>query len=198
MTSTFTSYPLPQVSSNKTPYIYQRRSQLLLSLELTQLSRHKKAVARHAVEENNVRTSNEIASATQLTAFSDENTKLKSDITLLTDQLTTMNWRMACTIMQLDLASANLRVFTCTHKSFEDIPDGPSSTREKRDWLIADEAFTACKGDEGFLKEYFDARDEQVNHHRAHEKIRQGRGSLVRDIRKELRDADRRREVVSN
>jgi hypothetical protein len=104
-----------------------------------------------------------------------------------------MKQDIAWAISDLDLASANLRVFTCYHHCLPDIPDGYNSTRQKTDWLVADELFEKYKGDEEFMEEYLENRDAVLAHHRAHEKARQGRGSWSSDIKKVFRQADFRR-----
>jgi hypothetical protein len=100
---------------------------------------------------------------------------------------------LASTIADLDLASTDIRVFTCVHHALGNIPDGQNSTREKTDWLIADELFARFRHDEAFMKEYFNERDHVLAHHRAHERVYQGRGSWASDIEIDFRDANWRR-----
>jgi hypothetical protein len=98
----------------------------------------------------------------------------------------------AWTITSLDLADSKMRIFSCTHIALNKLPDSNHATSLKTMGDIATELFNAYHGDEGFLKDYECARQYAIDHHRAHERIGQGRGkssSVLKKICMSLRIA---------
>ncbi|KAH4250592.1 hypothetical protein HBH69_227410 [Parastagonospora nodorum] len=118
-----------------------------------------------------------------------ENTKLKEEIRNLKKDI-------ANNITDLDLADADWRVFTCRHDTFNAIPDGRNSTREKTMRVIATEIFLDHANDAEFMREYNDSRAVILNHHRAHERVNQGRGDWASNLKDELYQVDQRRGLV--
>lgn len=75
------------------------------------------------------------------------------------------------------------RVFTCRHETLKNIPDDLNSTREKTAGVVANEFFRDYAYDSDFMREYNDARATILNHHRAHERIKQGRGEYADNLK---------------
>lgn len=128
--------------------------------------------------------------------------RLKGDITKLRTEKKDLHKHskalkadIAYYITQLDLADANLRVFTCRHESTDNIPDGQNTTREKTAALIATEFFKDWDNDDDFIKEYNAMRQYCLEHHRAHERANQGRGDLSWKLRNTLLEVDARRGI---
>lgn len=105
-------------------------------------------------------------------AFSQSDSELRRDIRAL-------NSHIATCITDLDLAQAGLRVFTCTHRIYRDIPDGENSIQGKCAGTIATELFRRCASDREFIREYMRARGRIIGHHKAHERAHQGRGDYA-------------------
>jgi hypothetical protein len=95
----------------------------------------------------------------------------------------------------MDLAAADMRVFTCRHRSFRDIPDGAHSTCEKHARVIASDFFHEYQYDDEFIQEYNKARAFTLDHHRAHEAINQGRADWASNLKAELERLDTGRGV---
>jgi hypothetical protein len=143
--------------------------------------------------ENNSHTNNQLAITSSTSV---ENDKLKGDIGNLNEKIRDLKRDLAFYITDLDLAHAGLRVFTCCHDTFNTIPDGKNSTREKGCGIIANDGFLDFANDPEFMKEYNDARAVVLNHHRAHERINQGRGDWSGHLKDELYRVDHKRGVL--
>jgi hypothetical protein len=126
----------------------------------------------------------------QATTVSAENTKLKADITDLNKKIRSLRWDIGFYITDLDLAAADMRVFTCRHRKFSDIPDAAHSTREKNAWVVACDFFNEYQYDNEFLAEYNQARSFTLKHHRAHEAVSQGRADWSSNLKAELERID--------
>jgi hypothetical protein len=139
--------------------------------------------------------SNHEANSTQEAHATSENNKLKETIDTLNHRLNGLRLNMARHITELDLAKGGIRVFNCDHYHFRDVPDGRNSTRELCFNTIADELFQDWMNDTKFIKEYNNARRMLLAHHRAHEKVAEGRGVASWRMKKEFTTIDEKRGV---
>jgi hypothetical protein len=137
-------------------------------------------------------------SHTQAANLSTENSKLKSDIEDLNTKIRDLKWDIGFYITDLDLTAAHMRVFTCRHRNFSDIPDGRHSTREKTAGVVAWQFFQDYQRDDEFIERYNDARQFTLEHHRAHEAINQGRATWASELKIELERIDRNRGVATS
>lgn len=113
----------------------------------------------------------------------------------LENQRRTWKLNLAKYITELDLADANLRVFTCSHNALSSIPDDKNATREKSASLIATDIFKDWVIDAESMEEYNYERQYFLSHHRAHEAVNQGRGDPSWKLKNELVRIDSRRGV---
>lgn len=86
-------------------------------------------------------------------------------------------------ITHLDLAYEEFRVYTCSHKDPERLPDGNKSTREHDASSLAWEMFGAWQHDSVFRDEYCRFRAKLYAHHYWHEKYDPGRGNHAWEIK---------------
>ncbi|KAF2249122.1 hypothetical protein BU26DRAFT_564795 [Trematosphaeria pertusa] len=121
--------------------------------------------------------------------------KLKQENTSLAYQINTLKKGIGYYITELDLADAGLRVFNCRHERISAIPDGENTTREKTAGFVANEFFRDWERDGEFLNEYMNARLTILKHHRAHERVNQGKGASSSRLLDQLRRVDYRRDV---
>jgi chromosome segregation ATPase len=82
--------------------------------------------------------------------------------------------KVARYISQLDVMGRGFRTFNCSHSSLDDIPDSSPSTQLIVPSRLALTMFSDWKGDEVFMKEYAIARQTSVDHHKAHERAKEG------------------------
>jgi hypothetical protein len=126
----------------------------------------------------------------QATTVSTEDAKLKAEIKDLSKKIRSLKWDIGFYITDLDLAAADMRVFTCRHRKFSDIPDAAHSTREKHAGVVAFDFFNEYQYDNEFLAEYNQARSLTLKHHRAHEAVSQGRADWSSNLKTELERID--------
>jgi predicted RNase H-like nuclease (RuvC/YqgF family) len=132
----------------------------------------------------------------QGTPLQSENNKLKSDIVALNSRLDTIRSNMAYNITMFDVAWDGWRLFNCNHANFRDIPDGQNSSYESlssSDIIIR--LLEEWVNDGKFVKEYNDVRRTILQHHRAHERVPQGKGVASYRIKNEFVKADQRRGI---
>jgi hypothetical protein len=137
-------------------------------------------------------------SYTQAANLSTENSKLKADVEDLNTKIRDLKWNIGFYITDLDLTAAHMRVFTCRHHDFSDIPDGRHSTREKTARVVACQFFQDYQRDKEFIERYNDARRFTLEHHRAHEAINQGRANCTSELKMELERVDHNRGVATS
>ena len=114
-----------------------------------------------------------------------QNTALRSENEDLDYEIRRMLADIAYYITQLDLAYAGYRVFDCVHDQLSDIPDRKNSTKQNSIDHVVMQLYRDYAKNTTFLKRYTEARQDVLDHHRAHERARQGRGSRSYDIRDE-------------
>jgi hypothetical protein len=136
---------------------------------------------------------NQLVSVRQVSNFNSENNKLKADIMHLKSKIRNLHWSIALCIADLDIVNADYRVFTCTHARLNGIPDGNNTTREKPVWMVADETFNSNASDANFMVEYNNAKAFVLDHHRAHERVNQGRGEFASTLKNEFLGVDDKR-----
>ncbi|KAJ4361974.1 hypothetical protein N0V83_010915 [Neocucurbitaria cava] len=82
----------------------------------------------------------------------------------------------------LDMADAGYRHFTCAHDNLGNVPDGRNTTQQAKAFTVATMLFKEWQHDKYFIEQYIQTRVYQVEHHRAHEKVNQGRGDFSENI----------------
>ncbi|KAH7082357.1 hypothetical protein FB567DRAFT_447955 [Paraphoma chrysanthemicola] len=138
----------------------------------------------------------QFASSAQDAHLTTENARLEDEIQLHQSKINALRSKMAYNITQLDLAWDGWRLFNCQHAKLQDIPDMNHSTRERtqeadiimgllEDWM----------DDDKFIKEYSNERRYILQHHRAHERVPQGRAVMSFRIKKEFVKADEKRGI---
>ncbi|CAO2653255.1 Nn.00g026660.m01.CDS01 [Neocucurbitaria sp. VM-36] len=123
----------------------------------------------------------------------DDITKLRNGKQELEKSINSLKLDIAFYITQMDLVGC--RVFTCKHNDLSSVPDGQNSTRENAVWHIASEFFRDWENDNEFIEEYNGVRGYFLDHHRAHERVNQGRGDFSGQLHHRFLDLDGRRGV---
>ncbi|KAF1842962.1 uncharacterized protein K460DRAFT_340560 [Cucurbitaria berberidis CBS 394.84] len=127
----------------------------------------------------------------QLARLKGDITKLKKDKEDLGRSIHVLKGNIAYYITHLDLADANFRVFACRHEGGLDaVPDKQNTTRQKTALQIATEFFKEYADDGHFISEYHDVRQYLLEHHRAHERVGQGRGSSSGRLKDKMIEVD--------
>ncbi len=116
----------------------------------------------------------------QNTVLHQQNINLKADISEF--------------IAALDiLLHSDMRVFTCRHKQLGAIPDGQNSSTERTEHFVTKGLLQKWETDAEFMSEYNIARQCMLDHHRAHERVNQGRGGWSEDLKDEFLALDYKR-----
>ncbi|KAF1958315.1 hypothetical protein CC80DRAFT_546556 [Byssothecium circinans] len=104
---------------------------------------------------------------------------------------------VAYKLNQFDLADEAFRVFDCKHPGgYGTIQvGGLNSTQKKATWKIMDELFFLLQGNVSFMKAYESNRQSIIRHHKAHERISQGRGDHSGKVRARFATDDERRGI---
>jgi chromosome segregation ATPase len=163
------------------------------------------------LEDENKRLKSEISTLTteiincsgirvEFDTLQDANHKLRSEVTTLTTKLancrtenadhksevSALKYHIACCIADLDICCNEdyVRVFTCHHDHLSHVPDGNHSTREKAYGVLAWDLYGELRWDADFMKDYMNARQYILDHHRAHERVKQGRANYAWYIKK--------------
>lgn len=122
--------------------------------------------------------------------------RLKKDVKAQNDKISALKRDIAFYVTHLDLAAEDIRVYTCGHDDLRNILNDQNATREKNAAIVATEFFRDWEDDADFLVKYNAARQCVLDHHRAHERMKQGRGDGSGYIKGELIGVDHRRGVV--
>jgi hypothetical protein len=134
--------------------------------------------------------------APEIDRLKSEVAKLRREAKDKKDQIFMLKRDIAFYITHLDLANKGSRVYTCWHDNISNIiNDGQNITCQKNAGLVANDFFSDWAEDKDFLEEYNSARQHVLNHHRAHESMKPGRGDGSGWIRDELNQVDHRRRV---
>jgi hypothetical protein len=140
--------------------------------------------------------SSQSTSGNQEAQLASKNAELKDTTEALKYKIDTLRSNMAYQVAQLDIASEGWRLFNCAHENFRDIPDGANSTREVSNTKqICQELLEDWVSDEKFIKKYNNERRTILQHHRAHERVNQGRGVASFRIKSEFVKLDEKRGI---
>ncbi|KAH7070658.1 hypothetical protein BKA63DRAFT_420428 [Paraphoma chrysanthemicola] len=135
-------------------------------------------------------------STAQDTRLMAENARLKDDCQFYTSKINALRSNMAYNITQFDLAWDGWRLFNCQHAKLQDIPDVNHSTRERPLWTdVIMGLLEDWMGDDKFIKEYNNERRYVLQHHRAHERVPQGKAVASFRIKNEFVKADQKRGI---
>ena len=148
------------------------------------------------LNENKARETTASSNHAQVLNFTTQNNQLKTQTQALEQNVSNLKFNIGIYITLLDLAESGFRVFTCRHKKFADIPDANHCTREQTAGLVGHEVFRDWKNDEEFMAEYNAARVFVLEHHRAHERVGQGRANAAWELKREMARVDEVRRVV--
>lgn len=120
---------------------------------------------------------------------------LQSQKQELEKSIKTAKANVAYYITYLDMVDDGHRVFTCSHDDLGNVPDGRNTTQQVFPSTVATMLFKSWQHDEDFMKTYSYTTWYQLEHHRAHEKVNQGRGDFSADIYQTFLAIDLKRKV---
>ncbi|KAI4960265.1 hypothetical protein J4E86_001887 [Alternaria arbusti] len=133
--------------------------------------------------------------APEIDRLKTEVTKLSKEVKGKKDQVPRLKRDIAYYIAHLDLAYRDARVYTCGHNNLNNIVQDTNETRQWDEASVAEEFFRDWEEDAEFVVEYNSARQHILNHHRAHESMKRGRGDGSGWIRDEFLHVDSKRRV---
>jgi hypothetical protein len=124
--------------------------------------------------------------------------KLKEERKAHQDTLHDYRCDTAEMITHLDLMKKGMRIYNCGHNDMRDLFDDQKSTMVYDAATIARDLFMDWCDDEQFVKVYTAYRRELLKHHRAHERVHEGRGVASWMLKKEFVALDEKRGVPIN
>jgi alpha-N-acetylglucosamine transferase len=122
-------------------------------------------------------------------------TRLKAESKEQKDSIAALKRDVALYFANLDLAAANVRVYTCKHRDLRNIRHDQNETKQKKVCLVSDEFVGLWKTDMEFLEQYNSIRQGILGHHRAHECMHIGRGNSSQHVKNVFVKVDQRRGV---
>ena len=125
------------------------------------------------------------------------NDKAKKQNEELAKKLTSVLYYMGCYVTDLDLVSEEVRIYKCEHDDISNIPYKVQHTQQKEVWMVSNDIYRQLKDEEGFLNAYMYARQNILDHHRAHEKIGHWKGDSSKQIKWLLKNVDQKRSAVT-
>lgn len=109
--------------------------------------------------------------------LNEENRMLLDDKKYLKRKLKDLKIDLAWFFANIDMAEAGFRIFACKHDDLSKIPDKENTTRLCSISYAARRFFKYWRDDQYFADEYEDARCCVIQHHEAHERVKQGKGT---------------------
>ena len=128
-------------------------------------------------------------------ALRGESDKLREEKQALREEISGRIAYMANMVTKLDLAKQGIRVYTCDHESYRDVSNKQTATCGHTADRVASDLFMQFCEDEDFLREYNEVRGDLLRHHRAHERMNNGRGVMSWFLHKTFVALDEKRGV---
>ncbi|KAH7135177.1 hypothetical protein B0J11DRAFT_596165 [Dendryphion nanum] len=118
--------------------------------------------------------------------------RLKAEIQTLKHSLCSIKKAIAGAVTDLDLMAwdEEIRVYVCQHQSLSNLFDCKNDTRVKCETDVAEFLFRRLACDQVFIEAYQNVRKNLVNHHKAHETQKPGRGDHTSIVIECLFDTD--------
>lgn len=118
---------------------------------------------------------------------------------LLRESLDNYRAEVAECVTKLDMCYGDWRIFTCDHNTIHDIPDGVCITHGVYTDRLAKDLCVKFSEDPAFVRVYNAYRKSVLKHHRAHERVDQGRRAMRSwRLKTEFLEVDGERGIVPN